>query len=357
MESRLARVRLWMEEENIDAMVVSKPQNIFYLSGFTGGSDGMLIVDHQRHYLLTDSRYFEQVRQECPEAVLWENRRPDLITALAEHAGPYRCVAVESNHLSHDAFLKMQAALPGKLTPAQGYIEKLRAIKDPAELEMIRNSGQIGDQALQATIARLQSGSSETETAAFLVYQMKKRGCSGESFDTIVLFGPRSALPHGRPGEVRLTAGTLALFDFGGYYRQYTADMSRTFACASASPIFRDRYAAVAEAQEAGLAAVRAGVEARQVHQVVVKTLARYELDRYFVHSTGHGIGLEIHEEPRLSDKSAAVLHAGMVVTVEPGIYIPGWGGIRIEDSVIVNDQGCERITLFDKQLIIITEG
>lgn len=357
MHKRLDRVRLWMEEKNIDAVLISNAQNIYYLSGFSGGEDGLLLIDRQCHYVLTDSRYHEQCRLECPGAVIWDNRKGNLFDALAEHSGKYRRIAAETHHISHDSFTRLQVVLGGELLSLQEYIESLRRIKDDNELERLRTSGRIGDQALDRVVKGLRTETTEREIAANLALQMKKLGCSGESFDTIVLFGPGAALPHGRPGDSQPVPGGPALFDFGGYFQHYTADMSRTFAFRKADPIFRDRYQAVLEAQQAGLEQVKAGVHARQIHLAVVRTLARYGLDQYFVHSTGHGIGLDIHEQPRISDKSTDILERGMVVTIEPGVYLPGWGGIRIEDSVIVEDRGCERITLSGKELVIITEG
>ncbi len=346
-----------MEDRQFDAIVISKPENIYYACGFAGGEDGLLVIDSSSHYVLTDSRYFEQLKSECPDAELWENDARDLGQSLQARMRKYGRIALETHYISHDFYQSLNASLDGRLVSAGQLVESIRIVKDVDELELLRASGRAGDLALEDTISGLKIAATEIETAARLKYHLQRHGCTGESFDSIVLFGANSALPHGQPGADQLGIGQAVLFDFGGFYKHYTADMSRTFFCGSREYRFDECYKAVLEAQETGISLIRSGITAGRLHEQVKAVLARYDLDRFFIHGTGHGIGLEIHESPRIGQNSDSILESNMVVTVEPGIYIPGWGGIRIEDSVIVKDNGCEIITCSQKDLKYLAEG
>jgi len=353
MEQRVRNLRQFLETNHLDACLVTKPENIFYLSGFTGGSDARLVVGLAHKYIVTDSRYLEQVERECAD---WELVRVQGggLDSLAAICDKYNSLAVESHHVTHGLFLRLQSALKAQLSPRENIIEGLRRQKDSAELDRLRSAARVGDEVFQLIIREIQPGWSEVQVANQIASYLRELGCSQEAFPTIAVAGENAALPHGQPGSRQLLKGDMLTMDFGGFYQGYAGDMTRTIAIAQASPRLREVYSRVLEAQQKGVASIKAGVKAKTVDQLVRLELARHGLDDYFLHSTGHGVGLEIHEAPSLSSHSEDVLEENMVVTVEPGVYIAGWGGIRIEDTVIVRHDGCEVITASGKELLII---
>lgn len=342
-----------MEEKHLDAFLVTKPENIYYLSAFSGGSDARLVVSAHEKYILTDGRYLEQVNRECAD---WELVREDGagLDSLARICDKYNSLVVESNHLTYELFKQLAARLKPQLFPMANVIEKFRAVKDAVELDLLRQAARIGDLVFTCICPEIQVGVSEKYIANRITCLLKDLGCSKESFSTIAVAGENAALPHGQPGERLIQPGDMLTMDFGGFYQGYAGDMTRTVVIGEPSTQLRDIYQKVLEVQEIGVAAVKAGSDCQAIDRQVRQGLAKYELDNYFVHGTGHGVGLEIHELPSLSAHSEAVLEEDMVVTVEPGVYIPGWGGIRIEDTVIVKNGGCQVITSSDKSLLIL---
>lgn len=352
-EPRIDKLRREMQTYKMDAMLITGPENIRYLSGFTGGRDARLVVSESDRYIVTDSRYFEQVARECPGWELAPSSSGGL-DRLRELTANLDQLGFESSDISYDFYQQLKAELKAELLPVKGLVEKLRVIKDEDELDKLRTAARIGDQVFTRICDEIESGMSELKVANLIAAYLKAGGCSGESFDTIAVAGENAALPHGRPGAYRLQPGDMLTMDFGGMYQGYAGDMTRTVAIGEAAAPLRDYYLQLLEAQELGVSLIKAGMDGREVDQKVRDCLKKYELDGYFAHSTGHGVGLEIHEEPRLSPSSQDILAANMTVTVEPGIYIPGWGGIRIEDTVIVKEGGCEIITHSIKDLLII---
>lgn len=332
---------------------MTKPENIFYLSAFTGGSDARLVVTSTDKYILTDGRYLQQVKRECSDWQLVQVRGAGL-DSLAAICDKYSSLAVESNHLTYGLFIQLEASLKTKLHPQSNVIEEQRKIKDGEELERLRMAARVGDSVFKQICSELGPKLSEAHIANRISYLLKESGCSGESFPTIAVAGENAALPHGQPGNRQLQSGDMLTMDYGGFYKGYAGDMTRTVAIGEASPRLRDIYYRVLEVQQLGVANIRAGVNGREIDRLVRTGLEKYGLDIYFQHGTGHGVGLEIHELPNLSPLSDVVLEEDMVVTVEPGVYIPGWGGIRIEDTVIVKQGGCEVITASEKELLII---
>ena len=354
MNERIKKMLLYMEENRLDAFLVSKGENIRYLSGFTGGEDARLLLTLHHRYIFTDSRYFEQVKRECPEWELVEIRPPG-IEELHKVTSRMNRIGVEGHVISYSSYHQLEQSLPEKLVPLTNVVEKLRQVKDEGELQMIREAARIGDEVFSELCRyKIAPGVSERELASQIVYLLRNKGCANEAFTTIVLAGENAALPHGQPGESRLNPGDMLTMDFGGFYSGYAADMTRTVAIAEAPPDFQHRYQVVLEAQKLGVSLVKAGAACRDIDTAVRNCLKDYGLEEYFQHGTGHSLGLEIHEAPAISSRSDAVLEENMVVTVEPGIYIAGWGGIRIEDTVIVKNGGCEVITHSDKNLLII---
>jgi len=337
----------------VDAFLVTKSENIRYLSAFSGGSDAKLLISANEQYIITDGRYLEQVNRECPQ---WELIRVNggRLDSLKLICDKYSNLIVESNHLTYDLFIQLAAQLKPQLVPTANLVEQFRAVKDERELALLRQAAEIGDKVFTLICSEIQVGVSERYIANRIAYILKERGCSGEAFATIAVAGENASLPHGQPGDRMLRRGDMLTMDFGGFYQGYAGDMTRTVVIGEASPKLRNIYNQVLEAQELGVAQISAGASCREVDRRVRQRLEKFGLDTYFVHGTGHGVGLEIHEMPGLSTNSEAILEENMVVTVEPGVYIPGWGGIRIEDTVIVKNGGCEVITHSNKELLII---
>lgn len=354
MNERIKKMLLYMEGNELDAFLVSKGENICYLSGFTGGEDARLLLTPQYRYILTDSRYFEQVKRECPDWELVESRSPGL-EELQKVSAQLDRIGIEGHVISYSFYRELEQFQLNKLVPLTDVVEKLRQVKDEGELQMIREAARIGDEVFTELCRyKIAPGVSERELASQIVYLLRNKGCDNEAFATIALAGENAALPHGQPGERRLKPGDMLTLDFGGFYSGYAADMTRTVAIKEAPADFCHRYQVLLEAQNLGVSLVKAGAACRDIDTAVRNYLEKHGLAECFQHSTGHSLGLEIHEAPAISSRSDAVLEENMVVTIEPGIYIPGWGGIRIEDTVIVKNGGCEVITHSDKNLLII---
>lgn len=337
----------------MDAFIVSKPENIRYLSGFTGGSDAILLISRESNYLVTDSRYIEQAARESPEWEFCLEKPPDT-GMIAKLAGSYRKVGFEPHAVTYQEYMMLSKSLPCELYPLTQVVEEMRKVKEEEELQCLRKAAAAGAQVFDQICDLIQPGLSEKHIAAQIGFYLREYGCEKESFDTISLSGQNAAMPHGMPGNDKLTPGDMLTLDFGGFYQGYAGDMTRTVAVSKADQCLVDRYQAVLEAQKKGVNMVKAGVSCRDIDLAVRESLKEHQLDQYFTHGLGHGVGLEIHESPRVSFRSEEILEKNMVITIEPGIYIPGWGGIRIEDTVIVKERGCEIITASDKQLLII---
>ena len=352
-QNRTDRLREEMCRMGEDARLVHKGENIRYLSGFTGGADGVLLVTEKEQYLLTDGRYTEQAAKEAPDWTLVE-LKGDMTETIRGLCGGFKKVALEAHAVTWQQYLSFKDRLGVELVPGSEWIEQLRMIKDEEEIACLKGAGKAGDAVFADILSAVRPGMTEMDVASRIVSGLKANGCSGESFATIAIAGTKTALPHGQPDETALKAQDVLLMDYGGFYHGYAGDMTRTVFLGEPSALFRDRYEIVLEAQLAGLHAVRAGVKCSDVDGEVRKVLEKYGLSQYYVHATGHGVGLEIHEAPRVGSRSDTVLKENMAVTVEPGIYIPGWGGIRIEDSVIVHADSCEPLTHSGKELIIL---
>ncbi len=352
---RFDAVRHAMAAASVDALWVTKPVNVRWLTGFVG-SNGQVLVESDTAHLVTDDRYREQANEDIGNAGLEGivavviARTPD---SLFTSVGAIR-LGIEANHLTVAAEADLRrSAEQVELVPTVGLIEDERRIKDSAEIERLRGAAAIADAALAQTRPLLQPGRSEQWFARQLDQAMIDLGADGLSFETIVAAGPNSARPHARPSDRVIEAGDLVVVDFGASLDGYGSDMTRTFVVgAEPSERQRELYEAVQVAQAAGVATVRAGVDERAVDDACRQILDERGLGEAFVHGTGHGIGLEIHEGPILSTRSVGRLPAGLVVTVEPGVYLAGVGGVRIEDSVIVTETGCEPITHSPKGLI-----
>jgi len=349
---RLRALRALLRESGLDAMLVSDLSNVRYLCGFTG-SNGWLLVRRRSAVFVTDTRYTEQAASEVREASVLIAGQERLSDALLR-SGALNGVSLlgfEAEHMSFAAHRVLAKLFKGvKLLPSAEAVETLRMIKSGNELGEMRKAIRITETALQEVIAELQPGVSEQSIAASITYHMRRLGADGDAFNPIVLFGPRTSLVHGTPGAARLKKGQLVLFDIGCRVNGYCSDLTRTFAFGRVPRTLKENYEHVREAQQAARSAVREGVTARSVDMLVREMLAKAGLDRFFGHALGHGLGLDVHESPLISQRNTQPLEAGHVVTIEPGVYIPGEGGIRIEDDVLVLPDGSETLTTFPRE-------
>lgn len=351
--ARLFSLQQQMHEARLDAFVVSHLPNIFYLSGFTG-SAGIFVLRPDSAVLFTDSRYTVQAAEEVRNARL-RIVRGSLLGAAGDSLKRARArrVAFEAAHFTvAQKHLLDAAASKIRWLPWDGKIEAARSIKDPSELAIMREAAGIACASWEEIIPLVKPGVLETELAAELEFRMRRKGAVGPAFDTIIASGPRAALPHAHATARPIGKNELVVFDLGAILRGYSSDLTRTVFVGRAPVEVRRWYSAVLDAQQAAREALKPGGTAQQVDAVARKALRRAGLDKYFVHSTGHGLGLEVHEMPRLGRGDETVLRTGMVVTLEPGVYVPGTGGIRIEDDALLTHSGAEYLTCANRELI-----
>jgi Xaa-Pro aminopeptidase len=335
---------------DVDGVLITHLPDVRYLCGFTG-SNAVLVLVGGRATLFTDGRYTVQARAEATGTKVVIAKKPALVAASEwlEAAGVKRC-GFDATHTTVTALETMRKAVStkvrrGMFVAVGSIVAGLREVKDADELKLIRAAARVGCDLFDGMLTYLEAGLTETEVAATLEYAARLAGAEGMSFDTIVASGERSALPHGHATSAKLPKQGFVTLDFGVILDGYCSDMTRTVHMGKALPGERDVYDSVLEAQEAAVAAVAPGVTAGEVDEAARSVLRRVKLDRYFSHSTGHGVGLEIHEGPRLAAKQTQVLEQGMVITIEPGVYMPGRFGLRIEDMVLVTATGSEILT------------
>jgi Xaa-Pro aminopeptidase len=343
-----------LNAEELDGFVVTHAANLRYLCGYTG-SNGLLLFLAGRRVFFTDGRYTEQAAEEVKGARVVVARGPLLPEAgkLLEKAKS-ATVGFESDltTVAAAAQMKKVAHRGIRWKPTAGLIMRQRMIKDAGELRLIRQAVNLGAKVYQEAARAIAPGVSEVEVAGKLEFAARQAGADGMAFDTIVAAGKRGALPHGRASTQPIPKRGFVVVDSGVILRGYCSDMTRTTHVGRSSRVERRWYDSVLEAQLVGIAAVRSGVTAGEVDEAARNVLRKAKLDEYFTHSTGHGVGLEIHEPPRLGSKQLELLTPGMVITIEPGIYVPGKGGIRIEDMVVVTEKGCEVLTPVTKELV-----
>jgi len=343
-------------ELKVDALLVSGLSNVRYLTGFTG-SNALLLLTPKSETLFTDPRYTIQASEECrcPVQIV---KAGSLFIGAARTIGRKRLkkIGFEKARLEYEGYelLKDQLPLGASLKPLSGIIENLRMIKTQDEIARIRRSVLTNSEAFSSTLALIKPGTSESDLAAELEYQMRLHGAEKPSFETIVAAGMHSALPHARPTQEKVAPNQPLLIDMGATQNGYTSDMTRTVFIGRPDKRAKSMYEAVLEAQLAAISAVRAGVTAEQVDRQARQMLKARGLEKEFVHSTGHGLGLEIHERPRIGKRDKTRLASGMVITIEPGAYVRGFGGVRIEDTVLVTNNGCEVLTPTSKDLTVL---
>jgi len=353
--SRIDRLRLFFSELRADALLISHPANIRYLCGFSG-SAGLLLVEASGSVLFTDSRYTFQAREEVSGARIHIAKKGLLRAAggtLQSRKGRLS-VGFSSSHLTVAQMAVLRSASGGRVRWATdaNTVEKLRAAKDDQEVATMREAAILISKVFESTLPSIEPGISELELAGQLELTMKRLGASGPSFETIVASGARSAWAHAHPTPKPLRKGELVVMDQGAILHGYCSDMTRTVFLGHAPQKVRRLYRAVLEAQEAAKKAIRPGVTAGAVDAAARGVLKQYGLAKYFTHSTGHGLGLEVHEMPRIGRGEKFIIQKGMVLTVEPGVYLEGLGGIRIEDDVVVTETGSLDLTTASREFL-----
>ena len=342
-------------ELKIDALLVSWPANVRYLSNYSG-SNGLVLLARGETHFFTDPRYGLEASGNIDARV--HVVRGALLPAAASIARrkKWRRIGFEAEALVYADFAKLKDELPlgFTLVPVGAVVAERRMIKSAEEIEKIRRSVDANSEAFSRTLRRVKAGARENEIAAELEFQMRALGAEKASFETIVAVGDRSALPHSTPSGRRLEKNELLLIDMGASLEGYASDMTRMAYAGTPPRRIREMYGAVLEAQLAAIDAVRPGVTSNKVDAAARGVLKKHGLEREFIHSTGHGLGLEIHEPPRIGKKDQTRLRAGMAITIEPGAYIAGLGGVRIEDTVVVTPAGCEILTPTPKELIAL---
>jgi Xaa-Pro aminopeptidase len=342
------------------ALLVTHLPNIRYLCGFTGSAGVLLVTAGARAARLTfftDGRYTQQAAEEVTGARVVIAKKSALLEACdAAVKARVKTLGFEAEQLQYVTFQHVSHAVKGKLKlkPTTGLVEQLRMIKDADEIEHIRAAVLLGSSLFETALAAIHPGVAETAVAGELEFQARRAGAEKMSFDTIVASGSRSALPHGRASGQAIPDSGFIILDYGVILAGYCSDMTRTVHVGRVSGSHQRMYEAVKDAQLASIEAVRPGVEAAKVDQAGRDVLKKAGYDGYFIHSTGHGVGIEIHEQPRIAKGQTAPLEPGMVITIEPGIYIPDDGGVRIEDMVLVTATGHEVLTPTDKSLITL---
>jgi Xaa-Pro aminopeptidase/Xaa-Pro dipeptidase len=347
MERRLSRARHYLK--GLDAILLLSRPSITYLSGYSG-SDAVYVFTEFKDFLFVDSRNTLQARQETQAQVHEITRRWEGIYTILQEEG-VKTLGVESNILDVDSFIKMKDLYKGiEMTPLGGQLKALRAIKDAEEVDCIMEAARISETALQSVLAKGIIGRRELDVALDLEWEMKTRGASASSFELLIASGPRSAMPHGSASDKVIGKNEVVIIDFGCVYKGYCSDETITVTTGNIEGDFQGSYMRVKEAQELSIKALTSGVKASNIDRIARDYLGTHGLGAFFGHGLGHGVGMEVHEAPFVSPLSEDILEEGMVITIEPGVYIPGRFGIRLEDMALITDNSCKLLTNLDKE-------
>jgi Xaa-Pro aminopeptidase len=351
---KIEKLRAALESKGLDGILITSAYNRRYVSNFTGSAGVVLISRSQAHFI-TDFRYVEQATKQCIgyEIVQQKVSIPEEIGKLIVALG-IKKLGFEQDHVTFSTYNVYESVIDAELVPISGIIEKLRLIKTDSEIKILKEAADIADAAFKHILQFIHSGLSELDISNELEFFMRKAGATSSSFDTIVASGLRSALPHGVATDKLIEKGDMITLDYGAYYQGYVSDITRTIAVGEPNEKLKEIYEIVLEAQARGVADIKPGMSGKEADALTRDYIAEKGYGEYFGHSTGHGIGLEVHEGPNLSLTSDIILELNMVVTVEPGIYIPGLGGVRIEDDTLITTKGNEVLTHSAKELIIL---
>lgn len=352
---RVAKLREKMQAKGLQAMLVASPVNRRYLTGFTG-SAGYVLITQAQSYLLTDFRYMTQAPQQAAgyKVVEHGSKVTDTVKELLGSEG-IAALGFEQEHVTYAVFSAYTEQLkPVSLVPVSGMIEELRIFKDSEELKAMQRAADLADATFKHVLSIVETGKTEREIDLQMEMFMRNGGATGSSFDTIVASGERSALPHGVASDRVIQGNEFITFDFGALLDGYCSDLTRTIALGTPDPKLKEIYDIVLEAQLHALHGIKPGMTGREADALARDVITKYGYGEYFGHSTGHGLGMEVHESPRLSKLSDDVLKPGMVVTVEPGIYLPGLGGVRIEDDIVITETGIHILTSSSKEYTVL---
>ncbi len=349
--TRLSRVMEIMAAGKVDSIIIKNPVIIRYITGFTGDSS-LLYIDRLKGVLITDGRYTEQAKREIKIFKVLEYKG-SIWAAAAELAKNSQIVGFDGNAFSYTDVIEFQKLLVDA-TLKNLNLDDIRMVKDKKELNFLLDAARIADSAFTSILNDIKPGCTEISLASRLEYYMRVLGSEKNSFDTIVASGERSALPHGMPTDRVIENGDFITFDFGAVYHGYHSDMTRTVVLGIADSWHKEIYAIVEEAQRLGMKSAKVGMKGKELDTIVRDHISQRGYGKYFIHGLGHGVGLEIHEMPTISKSGETELLAGMVFTIEPGIYIPGKGGVRIEDTVVLTEEGARALNGVKKQMIEI---
>ncbi|PFK42029.1 Xaa-Pro dipeptidase [Bacillus cereus] len=351
---KIAKLRSTFGEAGIDGILLTNEYSRRYMTNFTGTA-GVVLISNDRALFITDFRYVEQASKQAIGYEIVQHTGP-ILDEVAKQVGKLgiQKLGFEQDTLTYSSYTAHKEAIEAEFVPTSGLVENLRLIKTDSEIKILKEAAQIADAAFEHILSFIRPGVSEIEVSNELEFFMRKQGATSSSFDIIVASGLRSALPHGVASEKVIEKGDFVTLDFGAYYKGYCSDITRTIAVGEPSDKLKEIYNVVLEAQLRGVNGIKAGLTGREADALTRDYITEKGYGEYFGHSTGHGVGLEIHEAPGLAFRSETVLEPGMAVTVEPGIYIPGVGGVRIEDDIIVTSEGNEVITKSPKELIIL---
>lgn len=352
--NKIERIRQRLHEESIDALLVTNPYNRRYMANFTGTA-GVVFITKEEALFITDFRYVEQATEQAVGYTVVEQRRT-VVEQVADEVVRLgvRTLGFEKDHMTYGEFEIFEEYVDAMLVPVSGWVEQLRLIKTEDELEILQRAADIADETFEHICTYIRPGVSELDVANEMERYMRSLGATQSSFDSIVASGVRGALPHGVASDKLIEEGELVTLDFGALYNGYISDITRTVAVGEPSEQMKEVYEIVLAAQKRGVEQIRPGMKASEADQVVRDVIVEKGYGEAFGHSTGHGIGLEVHEMPALSSRNDTVLQCGMTVTVEPGIYLPGIGGVRIEDDIVLTETGNRRLTKSSKELRIL---
>jgi len=355
IEKRLTELRRKLSQKGLDAALITKRENYIYMSNFSG-TFANLIITHDKAILVTDFRYVQQAKEEAPSFDIIQYQGNLMITlndlVLSNNI---KVLGFEEDFMTFKAYDELAKNLEvNEFVPLAGVVESLRLIKDSGEIEVIKESVRVADEAFSHVLKYIKPGVSEMEIAAEIEYYFKRQGAKGPSFDTIVASGVRSSLPHGVASDKIIEYGDVVTMDFGAIYKEYCSDMTRTVFVGQPKEELKKIYDIVLKAQMAGIDGALSNLTGKEIDSIARNIISDAGYGENFGHGLGHGVGIEVHEEPRLSYKSILKMKNKMVVTVEPGIYVSGLGGVRIEDMIVINDDKPLVLTQSTKDMIVL---
>jgi Xaa-Pro aminopeptidase len=359
MNKRLADLRAALAQHGLDGLLITRPENLYYLSGFGGGEylDATMLISADHAWISTDSRYYEDVKQRAVDFKLFEAGY-DRNKALGEFAAVAKpkTMGFEVSHLTVGTFKDWSKAARKagfKLKPAVGLVEELRIVKTPDELDKIKRAVKLTDEAFAHFCTIVKPGMTEKEGAWVIEKYMREHGADKTAFDLIVASGPNGALPHAITGDRKIQPGEPIVVDIGCRVERYHSDLTRTIIFGKPDEQFTKVYQIVLKAQETAEKKIKAGIKGKRADALARNVIEKADYGQFFGHGLGHGVGLAVHEGPRASKLSKDVYRAGMTLTIEPGIYIPGWGGVRIEDLVVIQENGVEILSRASKEPVV----